>query len=249
MLVALTGFGFAAAAGLNAFIPLAVLATLSRFTGIIDLAPGFSWLSSWPVIVASLCLLTIELVLDKIPGVDTVNDLFQTPFRPAVGALVFAASVTADVTGTSQAWAGPGWVAWTLGALIGLTVHLCKAASRTAIGAATGGSGTPLASFTEDGVALSLCLFALVMPLLVLPVLVGMGIAVYRIVTIGRRRRQRIAERQRRWREEREAAEIAAGLKGWLARPTRRFLSRTGRNGNGKDPDAPKARRNHRTFE
>jgi uncharacterized membrane protein len=249
MLIALMGLGFAAAAGLNAFLPLAILATLSRFTGLVELSSGFSWLASWPAIIVILCLLTIELILDKIPGVDTVNDVFQTPLRPAVGALVFMASVTAEITGTDQAWMCPGWVAWTLGALIGLTVHLCKAASRTAIGAATGGSGTALASFAEDGLALSLCLFALVMPLLVLPILVGMGFAVYRIVTIGRRRRQRIAERQRRWREEREAAEIAAGLRGWLARPTRRLLARAGLNGNGKDPDAPKVRRYRRTFE
>lgn len=249
MLVALTGLGFAAAAGLNAFIPLAILVTLSRFTGLVDFSPGFTWLDSWLAVIVILCLLTVELVLDKIPGVDTVNDIFQTPIRPAIGALVFTASVTADITGTDQVWACPGWVAWALGALIGLTVHLCKAASRTAIGAATGGSATPLASFVEDGLSLSLCLFALVMSLLVLPILVGMGIAVYRIVTIGRRRRQRIAERQRRWREEREAAEMAAGLMGWLARPTRRLLARSGRNGNGKDQETPKARRLRRTFE
>ncbi len=249
MLVAMTGLGFSAAAGLNAFIPLAVLATLARFTSLIELSPGFSWLASWPVIIAGLCLLTVELVLDKIPGVDTVNDFIQTPLRPAMAALVFAASVTADVPGTDQVWACPGWVSWTLGALLGLTVHLCKAASRTAIGAATGGYGTPPASFFEDGLALSLCVFALVIPLLVFPVLVGMGVGVYRIVTIGRRRRQRKAEEQRQWRKEREAAEVAAGLKGWLARPTRRLLARAGRNGNGKDSETTKVRRYRRTSE
>ncbi|MBN2177673.1 MAG: DUF4126 domain-containing protein [Demequinaceae bacterium] len=234
MLIALTGLGFSAAAGLNAFIPLAALAVLSRFTNIIDLSPGFSWLSSWPVIIAALGLLVIELVLDKIPGVDTVNDVIQTPIRPAAGALAFAASATAHVSGTDQAWSCPMWVAWTTGILTALTVHLCKAASRTAIGAATGGSGTPLASFAEDGLALTLCLFSLILPIVVLPVLIGMGIGVYRIVTIGRRRRQRLAEKQRRWRAEREAAEKEAGFRGWLARPTRRLRARVARNGNGK---------------
>lgn len=233
MFAALTGFGFSAAAGLNAFIPLAVLATLARFTSLIELAPGFSWLASWPVLIGALCLLTVELILDKVPGVDNVNDIIQTPFRPAVAALVFAASATANVAGSDRAWAAPGWVSWTLGALLGLTVHVSKAASRTAIGAATGGSGIPIASFVEDGLALSLCVFALVMPVLVVPVLVGMGCGVYRIVTTGRRRRQRKAEKQRRWREEREAAEVAAGLKGWLARPTRRLLARAPAWGNG----------------
>ena len=151
MLITLTGLGFSAAAGMNAFIPLAMLATLDRFTGIVDLAPGFSWLSSWPAIIVLLCFLVVELVLDKIPGIDTVNDLIQTPTRPVAAALVFSAAVTAQVSGTDHEWILPMWVAWSLGLLVGLTAHLSKAASRTAIGAATGGSGTPLASFAEDG--------------------------------------------------------------------------------------------------
>ena len=220
MYVLFTGIGLSAAAGLNAFIPLAVLAMLSRFTSVVDLSPGFSWLSTWPAILVALALLTIELVIDKIPGVDTANDFFQTPLRPTAAAVVFAAISSAHVGSSGGWWHLPIWVAYALGAAVGLTVHLSKAASRTAIGAATGGAGTPLASFAEEGLALTLCLFALVLPWLVVPVIAGMVVAVYRIVTIGRRRRQRIADRQRRWRAEREAAEIAAGLRGWLARPT-----------------------------
>jgi uncharacterized membrane protein len=233
MFAVLTGMGFSGAAGLNAFIPLTAIAILSRFTGFLELTPSFSWITSWPAIIVFLCFLTVELVLDKIPGVDTVNDVFQTVIRPASGALVFTAAATAQGFGSSQARPCPHWVAYTLGALLALTVHLCKAASRTAIGAATGGSGTPLASFAEDGLALTLCLFAVLFPPLVVLLLGGMGVAVYRIVTIGRRRRQRLTERQRQWRAEREAADREAGLKGWLARPTRRFMARAGRAGNG----------------
>lgn len=235
MFAAMTGMGFSGASGLNAFIPLVSLAILSRFTGFLELTSSFSWIQSWPAIAVFLCFLVIELVLDKIPGVDTVNDVFQTAIRPASGSLVFTATATAHGFGSSQGWPCPHWVAYALGALLALTVHLCKAASRTAISAATGGSGTPVASFAEDGLALILCLVAVLFPPLVIPILVGMGVAVYRIVTIGRRRRQRLTEKQRQWRAEREAADREAGLRGWLARPAKR-LRRAGRaaDGDGK---------------
>jgi uncharacterized membrane protein len=243
MFAALTGMGFSGASGLNAFIPLASLAILSRFTGFLELTSSFSWIQSWPAIAVFLCFLIIELVLDKIPGVDTVNDVFQTVIRPASGALVFTATATAQGFSSSQGWPCPHWVAYTLGALLALTVHLCKAACRTAISAATGGSGTPVASFAEDGLALTLCLFAVLFPPLVIVLLGGMGVAVYRIVTIGRRRRQRLTERQRQWRAEREAAEREAGFRGWLARPAKR-LRRAGRAADGTKSRAAKKRKN-----
>ncbi len=242
MLAALTGTGLAAAGGLNAFIPLVVIATLSRFTGILDLSPGFSWLSSWPAILICLALLTVELVIDKIPGIDTANDFFQTPIRPAAAALAFAAAATADAGPTGNFWSHHIWLAWILGALVGLASHLSKTASRTAINAATGGSGTAAASFAEDGIAVTLCLFAFVLPWLVLPALAAIVAGVYRIVTIGRRRRQRLSEKQRRWREEREAADIAAGFKNWLTK-RREFRGRGTRNGKEpKNRGAPRRR-------
>ena len=92
------------------------------------------------------------------------------------------------------------------------------------------GEDQDLVSFGEEGLALTLCLFALVLPWLVVPVIAGMVAAVYWIVTIGRRRRQHIADRQRLWRAEREAAEIAAGVRGWLARPTLNLRPHAGRS-------------------
>jgi hypothetical protein len=230
MLAVLTGTGLATAAGLNAFIPLVMIATLSRFTSILELSSGFAWISSWPAILVFLALLMAELVIDKIPGIDTANDFFQTPVRPAAAALAFTASITADAGLTGSLWTHHIWLAWFLGALIGIAAHLSKAASRTAISAATGGSGTATASFAEDGIAVTLCWVAFVLPWLVLPALAGIVVAVYRIVTIGRRRRQRISEKQRRWREEREAADIAAGFKNWLTK-RREFRGRNSRNG------------------
>jgi uncharacterized membrane protein len=225
MLGLFVGSGLAAAAGLNAFVSLVIISALARFTSLIDLSPGFSWLTSWPAILVLFALLTVELIIDKIPGVDTTNDVFQTPVRPAAAALAFAASSTASSVDGHAFWGDHIWIAWVLGALFGLAAHLSKAASRTAISAATGGAATAAASFAEDGIAVVLCFVALFLPWMVPVLLVAIVALVYWIVTIGRRRRERIKEKQREWRAEREAAEFAAGFRSWLTR--RGLLSRT----------------------
>jgi uncharacterized membrane protein len=207
MLAALTGAGLSAAAGLNAFIPLVIVGTLARFTSLIQLPPGLTWLESWPAIIISLALLLIEVVLDKIPGVDHVNDIIQTAVRPVVGAVIFAATAAADVVESSQFWKDHEWLGYVLGAIMALTVHLGKATSRTAINAATAGMGSPVASFTEDAVAVGLSFSAILVPWLVAFMLLAMGAAVYRIVTTGRRRRQRKAAEQAENRAAREARE------------------------------------------
>jgi flagellar biosynthesis/type III secretory pathway M-ring protein FliF/YscJ len=67
--------------------------------------------------------------------------------------------------------------------------------------------GSPVASFAEDGVAVGLSFSAILVPWLVAFMLLAMGAAVYRIVTTGRRRRQRKAAGQAEDRAAREARE------------------------------------------
>lgn len=207
MLAALTGAGLSAAAGLNAFIPLLIVGVLSRFTDIIVLPAGLTWLESWPAIIVSGLLLLAEVIFDKIPGVDHVNDLIQTLVRPVVGSVIFAATAAADIVESSQFWQDNPWLGYVLGAIVAGSVHVGKATSRTAINAATAGTGSPVASFAEDAVAVGLSFSAILIPWLVALFFVGMGFAVYRIVTIGRRRRRRKAAAQLEARERREQRE------------------------------------------
>jgi uncharacterized membrane protein len=207
MLAALTGAGLSAAAGLNAFIPLVIVGTLARFTSLITLPQGLTWLDSWPAIIVFTALLLVEVVLDKIPGVDHVNDIIQTAVRPVVGAVIFAATAAADVVESSQFWKTHEWLGYVIGAIVASTVHIGKATSRTAINAATAGMGSPVASFAEDGVSVGLSFSAILVPWLVAVILLAMGAAVYRIVTTGRRRRQRKAAEQAENRAAREARE------------------------------------------
>ncbi|WP_084622153.1 DUF4126 domain-containing protein [Demequina oxidasica] len=234
MIAALTGAGLAAAAGLNAFIPLVIVGLFARFTSFIDLPSQLAWLESWPAIIISLALLALELVLDKIPGVDHVNDLLQSIVRPVVGGIIFAAAAASTVVDDSNFWKENPLIAGVVGALIAAAVHTGKAASRPAVNAATGGTGAPLASFAEDATAVALSLIAIFVPILVFFIFIGMGFAFYRIITTGRRRRRRRLELEAEGRAEREAEALASGRGSWWRRRWR--------EGRDKEPRAPRDR-------
>mgnify|MGYP005820217513 CR=1 FL=1 len=214
-LALLTGSGFAAAAGLNAFIPIVLVGALAKFTDVIVLPTQLEWLESWWTLAIGLVLLLSELVLDKIPGVDHINDLLQSLVRPIVGGVMFIATASAEVQGQTDYWIQHPWIAGISGALIALGVHTGKAVSRPAVNASTGGTGAPLASFAEDAIAIGLCLVALFIPILVILVFVFLGIALYRIVTTGRRRRRRRAQLEAMERAEREAQVEAGAATSW----------------------------------
>lgn len=190
MLAGLTGAGLSAAAGLNAFIPLVIVALAARFTDFIDLPANLMWLQSWPTIIVSVILLLAELVLDKIPGVDHINDLIQSAVRPLVGGVIFAATSAAAELDATSFWADNPLLAAVLGAIVAGLVHMGKAAARPAVNAATGGTGAPVASFAEDATSVGLSFLAIFIPVLVFFVFVGMGVALYFILTSGRRRRR-----------------------------------------------------------
>ncbi len=209
MLAALTGAGLSAAAGLNAFIPLVMVGIFARFTDVLELPEQLMWLQSWPAIIIGLVLLAAEIVLDKIPGVDTVNDLIQTAVRPLVGGVIFAASAAAAEYGGHVFWTENPLIAGIVGAVIAGIVHVSKTASRPTINASTGGTGAPLASFAEDAIAVGLSFLAIFIPILVVVVFVVLLAALYRIVSNGRRRRKHKGLLQTSKRLEREAEQEA----------------------------------------
>lgn len=82
MLELLTGTGLAVAAGLNAYIPLLIVGLGARFTDFITLPAGWAWLSNEWVLVIVAVLLVVEIVADKIPVVDSINDWLQSICDP-----------------------------------------------------------------------------------------------------------------------------------------------------------------------
>ena len=95
----LTGFGLATAAGLNAYIPLLALGLLSRFTDLVTLPHGWAWLENGWVMAIVAALLVVEVVADKIPALDSVNDAIQTFVRPTAGGIVFGSGTAAQTVG------------------------------------------------------------------------------------------------------------------------------------------------------
>ena len=91
----LSAFGLSASAGLNAYIPLLVVGVIAHYTNWINLSQPYDMLANpWILIVVGI-LLIIEMLADKVPAVNHINDIIQTVFRPAAGAIVFAASAHA----------------------------------------------------------------------------------------------------------------------------------------------------------
>jgi hypothetical protein len=191
VLEALTGTGLAASAGLNAYIPLMVMGLLARYTDLIDLPTGWTWLGNGWVLAILAVLLAVEVVADKVPVVDHVNDVVQTVVRPTAGGLVFGAgsgAQTVTVSDPGSFFTSHQWVPVVAGVLIALGVHGIKAAARPVVNVSTAGFGAPVASTVEDIGSVLMSVLAILMPILVL---VGLGLLVWVVVLIVRRRRRR----------------------------------------------------------
>ncbi|RLC67123.1 MAG: DUF4126 domain-containing protein, partial [Chloroflexi bacterium] len=152
-----TAFGLSTAAGLNAYIPLLVVAVLARlFPSLVTLNAPYDALSSWWVIGTLAVLLTVETLVDKVPAADTANDVIQTFVRPAAGAILFAA--TTNTIGVHPVLAA------ICGVILAGGVHAVKAGGRPVVSATTAGIGNPIVSTIEDVISLVTSVVAIVAP-------------------------------------------------------------------------------------
>lgn len=180
-----TAFGLSTSAGLNAYIPMLTVALLARFTGLITLQEPWSALTSWWIIGLLSVLLVLDVLADKIPAVDSVNDVIQTVIRPTAGAILFAA--------TTQEGIGMHPVlGMACGVLLAGGVHAIKATARPVITATTGGTANPIVSTVEETVSTITALIAVIFPYLILLWIFLLVLLLYLIV---RRRRLRTATR------------------------------------------------------
>ncbi|MFL0580473.1 DUF4126 domain-containing protein [Dietzia sp. 179-F 9C3 NHS] len=192
MIVTLTGMGLSAAAGLNAYIPLLVVALVAKFTPVVTLPPEYAWVTSWWAIAVVTVLLAVEVVVDKVPAVDTVNDAVQTVIRPLSGGLTFAAMQGAEQLDQSAWMAENSWAGILLGVVVALLVHSGKTAARPVANAGSAGVAAPVLSSVEDASSLGLSLAALFAPVIVLlALLVLFGAVVYAWFSLARLRRRR----------------------------------------------------------
>ena len=187
----MTGFGLATAAGLNAYIPMLLMGLLARFTSLVSLPHGWTWLeNSWVMGIVAV-LLAVEIVADKIPALDSINDTVQTFVRPTAGGIVFGSGTAAQTAAVSDPaeFARTGqWVPVAIGVVTALVVHLTKTAVRPAANAATAGIAAPVLSTIEDFTSVSLSFIAILIPALVLVVMIALAWSAFWLL---RRRRRR----------------------------------------------------------
>jgi uncharacterized protein DUF4126 len=180
----LTGIGLAAPAGLNAYIPLLALALADRATSRVTLHAPYDVLSSNLGIAILIVLLTIEITVDKIPGVDHINDLMQSVVRPAAGAIA-AVAATGGVVMINPA------IMVLVGVVLAGSVNAVKVTTRPAVTLGTAGILNPVVSLIEDAVAVMASLVAIFLPFLVIPFLALFAVSSILLLRRVRRLRSR----------------------------------------------------------
>jgi hypothetical protein len=187
----LTGLGLASAAGLNAYIPLLAMGLLARFTNLVNLPHAWAWLENGWVLTIVAVLLAVEVVADKIPALDSVNDVVQTVVRPTAGGIVFGAGTaaqTAAVTDPGAFVSSGQWIPIAIGVVVALAMHLTKTAVRPVANVATAGVAAPVLSIVEDLASISLVFVAILLPVLVLVVVALIAWSAVKLIRSRRRR-------------------------------------------------------------
>lgn len=156
-----SAFGLSASAGLNAYIPLLVVGVIAHYSpaSLTLNSPWDTLANPWILILLGVLVL-IEILADKIPLVNHVNDVIQTVVRPAAGAIAFAASAKV-VTDINPA------LALACGLLVAGSVHAVKAmAIRPAVTATSGGAANVPVSIAEDVISTVVSILAVILPII-----------------------------------------------------------------------------------
>ena len=156
-----SAFGLSASAGLNAYIPLMIIGLLGHYTNWITLQKPWDTLSNPWILILLGILLIIEMLADKVPVINHINDIIQTFVRPAAGAIAFAASSNL-ITNIHPV------LALACGLLVAGTVHAAKAGViRPVVTATTGGTANVPVSVAEDVTSTVVSVLAIAVPAVV----------------------------------------------------------------------------------
>lgn len=147
ILALVAALGLSTTAGLRAVATLLAIGVVSDINingqPLLALNGSFKVLGDWRVLALLAVLTVVEIIVDKFPGLDNVNDIIHTVIRPVVGAVI--------VAGTANSLSDTNvWVAAVVGAILAFSVHATKSTARAASTAATAGVGNPVLSTGED---------------------------------------------------------------------------------------------------
>lgn len=163
-LAALTvALGASWASGLNPYAAVLILGGAEKL-GLVTLPPDLQALGSpWVLGVAAL-LFALNFLADKIPFIDSVNDVLHTAVRVPAGALL--AYGAADQLGPEVAI-----IAGLLGGTLAAGTHIAKTGSRALINASPEPFSNVAASLATDGLVFGGLMLAVLHPITFLCVL------------------------------------------------------------------------------
>jgi len=171
------GIGLSAACGFRIFVPLLIMSVFA-LSGHLNLSPGFSWIGSYPALVAFATATAVEAAAYLIPGLDNLLDLVATPAAVIAGTLVTASFITdfsPFLKWTLALIAGGG----AAGIIQGGTALLRGKSTLT-----TGGAGNPLLAVGEGIGSAVVSVLAVLIP--VLTGIVIIGVCIYLVWRFGR---------------------------------------------------------------
>jgi hypothetical protein len=184
ILMICVGIGLAAACGYRIFVPFLV-AGIATHAGYLSLSDSFSWIGSWPAIIAFAVATALEIGAYYIPWLDNLLDTIATPVAVIAG-IILASSVMGDFNPILK-WA----LAIVAGGGAAGTIQGITSLTRAASTATTGGVGNPVVSTAEAGGSIVMSLLAIFLPVLALILLV---LFIYffgkRVIRFLRRRKQ-----------------------------------------------------------
>lgn len=151
------GIGLSAAVGFRIFIPFLIV-SIASLTGNLELSMGFSWIGTYPALIAFSVATIVEILAYYIPWLDNFLDTIEHPASIIAGTVLAGSVITGmpPLLKWSLAIIAGGGVAGTIQATTGLT--------RLKSSALTGGIGNPIVSTSEAGGSIVLSLIAIYIP-------------------------------------------------------------------------------------
>jgi hypothetical protein len=146
--------GTAALGAWSSGISMYFVAAVLGVSGRLDWVDSPEWLMRPWVIGLAVVLLVVELVVDKVPWLDSTWDAVHTTLRPTAGGVLFATSGD----GGDAVWM------FLAGAGLALSSHLAKASLRALVNLSPEPVSNLVVSLSEDGLVASLMGLAVAYP-------------------------------------------------------------------------------------
>jgi len=176
------GICLSAACGLRVFLPFLVVSVAAKY-GLMELRDGWTWLGSYPALIAFSTATVIEIAAYYVPMIDNALDSIATPAAGIAGILMTVSVMPADMS---------SMYSWCIGIIggggVATSVQLVTVGTRALSTASTGGMGNHIVSTGEAVGAAGISISALFMPIIIgVIVITAFCVMVYFIIRKGGR--------------------------------------------------------------